>query len=205
MPPITQALLGLNIIGFALQEMLGPGFMTTFALWPAMPQNAIGWAPFEIWQIVTYALLHGGWEHLAFNMLGLWMFGREVEQVFGSLRYLQYYFTCIVTAALAQLAVTSLSDGPPFPTVGASGGVFGLLLAFGMLFPTRRVVPLIPPIPMKARTFVTLYGVVELVLGVTGTDSGVAHFAHLGGLVGGFFLIQYWRKRWPFGSRTDTR
>lgn len=201
MPPITQALLGLNIIGFALQEMLGPGILTTFALWPVMPQNDIGWAPFEIWQIVTYAFLHGSWEHLAFNMLGLWMFGREVEQVFGSTRYLQYYFTCIVTAALAQLAVTSFAEGPPFPTVGASGGVFGLLIAFGLLFPTRRVVPLIPPIPMKARTFVTLYGIVELVLGVTGTDSGVAHFAHLGGLVGGFFLLQYWRRRWPFSRR----
>lgn len=202
MPPITQALLGLNIIGFALQEWFGLAFLATFGLWPIVQQPSMGGAPFEVWQVLTYAFLHGGWEHLAFNMLGLWMFGREVEQVFGSSRYIQYYLTCVVTAAVAQLAVTSLGDGPPFPTVGASGGVFGLLLAFGMLFPTRRVVPLIPPIPMKARTFVTLYGIVELVLGVTGTDSGVAHFAHLGGLVGGFFLIQYWRRRWPFGPRS---
>jgi membrane associated rhomboid family serine protease len=77
--------------------------------------------------------------------------------------------------------------------------VFGLLLAYGMLFPKRRLMLLFPPIPMQARTFVTLYGLIELVLGITGTQSGVAHFAHLGGLVGGFFLLQYWRRRWPFG------
>jgi membrane associated rhomboid family serine protease len=104
----------------------------------------------------------------------------------------------VVTAAIAQLLVGQLLDWPPFPTVGASGGVFGLLLAFGMLFPERRVLLLFPPIPMKARTFVTLYGVIELVLGITGSESGVAHFAHLGGLAGGFFLIQYWKGRWPF-------
>jgi membrane associated rhomboid family serine protease len=82
--------------------------------------------------------------------------------------------------------------------VGASGGVFGLLLAFALLFPRRVVMLLIPPIPLPARVFVVVYGVIELVLGVTETQSGVAHFAHLGGLAGGFFLLQYWRGRWPF-------
>ena len=155
--------------------------------------------PFQIWQPLTYAFLHGNLTHLLFNMLGFWMLGRDVEAAFGSARYLQYYLVCVVTAAIAQIVVVAIMDQPPFPTVGASGGVFGLLLAYGMLFPRRKLLLLFPPIPMQARTFVTLYGLVELVLGVTGTQSGVAHFAHLGGLVGGFFLLQYWRRRWPFG------
>jgi len=199
LPPITQALLGLNIIGFALQEMFGPWVMAYFALWPPFSSAGPGeTVPFEVWQLVSYAFLHGSLTHLLFNMLGLWMLGRQVESTFGSKRYLQYYFVCVITAALAQIAVIGLTHQEPFPTVGASGGVFGLLLAFGVLFPRQRVVLLFPPIPMQARTFVTLYGIVELVLGVTGTQSGVAHFAHLGGLVGGFFLLQYWRGRWPF-------
>ena len=97
-----------------------------------------------------------------------------------------------MTAAIAQLVVTSMM-GSSHPTVGASGGVFGLLLAFGMIFPRRTVVLLIPPIPMPAWLFVTLYGLIELYLGITGTASGVAHFAHLGGMIGGYLLIVYWR------------
>ena len=199
LPPTTQALIGLNIIGFALQQMLGPWFMTMFALWPPISSAPAGEVPFQIWQPLTYAFLHGNLTHLLFNMLGFWMLGRDVEAAFGSARYLQYYLVCVVTAAIAQIVVVAIMDQPPFPAVGASGGVFGLLLAYGMLFPRRKLLLLFPPIPMQARTFVTLYGLVELVLGVTGTQSGVAHFAHLGGLVGGFFLLQYWRRRWPFG------
>jgi membrane associated rhomboid family serine protease len=197
-PPVTQALLGLNIIGFALQQMMGPWLMAHFALWPPGDPAAPGFPGFEVWQLVSYGFMHGSMLHLGFNMLGLWMLGRDVEVTFGSKRYLQYYMTCVVTAALVQLLVGQILSWPPFPTVGASGGVFGLLLAFGMLFPNRKVLLLFPPIPMKARTFVTLYGVIELVLGITGSESGVAHFAHLGGLAGGFLLIQYWRGRWPF-------
>jgi membrane associated rhomboid family serine protease len=100
----------------------------------------------------------------------------------------------VVAAALCHLAITFLMGGPPIPTVGASGGVFGLLLAFGMYFPHRRVMLLFPPIPMSARTFVILFGIVELVLGVTGTQAGVAHFAHLGGMLGGWLMILYRRK-----------
>ncbi len=198
MPPVTQALLGLNIIGYAFQQMMGPWLMAHFALWPMADPMAPGYPSLEPWQLVSYGFLHGSMLHLGFNMLGLWMLGRDVEHAFGSKRYLQYYLICVVTAAVVQLLVGELLSWPPFPTVGASGGVFGLLLAFGMLFPERRVLLLFPPIPMKARTFVTLYGVIELVLGITGSESGVAHFAHLGGLAGGFFMIQYWRGRWPF-------
>jgi len=197
-PPVTQALLGLNIIAFALQGMFGFGLEAAFALWPPAQINHPQIPHFELWQVLTYGFLHGNIWHLAFNMLGLWMLGRDVERALGSRRYLQYYLSCVVTAALAQLAVMSLTNAPPYPTVGASGGVFGVLLAFGMLFPRRIVMLLIPPIPLPARWFVIIYGLIELFLGVTGTQSGVAHFAHLGGLAGGFFLLQYWRRRWPF-------
>ena len=198
MLPVTQALLGLNIMGFALQQLFGPVVMTSLALWP-LGSGRLGAPTFELWQLVTYGFLHGSLMHLLFNMLGLWMLGRDVEDVFGSKRFLQYYLGCVASAAIVQLAVAYALEWPPFPTVGASGGVFGVLLAFGMLFPRRRVMLLIPPIPMQARTFVMLYGIVELVLGVTGSESGVAHFAHLGGLAGGYLMIRYWRGRGPIG------
>jgi membrane associated rhomboid family serine protease len=130
-------------------------------------------------------------------MLALYMFGGQLEQVFGSRRFLVYYLGCVFSAALAQLAVSVLADGPPLPTVGASGGVFGLLLAYGLLFPRRTLMLLFPPIPMPAWLFVTLYGLLELYLGVSGTQAGVAHFAHLGGMLGGWILIRQWRRRPP--------
>jgi len=184
-PPTTQALIGLNVIAYALQSLIGGDLFANLALWPLASE-------FAPWQIVTYGFLHGSLMHLLFNMFGLYMFGSDIESVWGQRRFVTYYMTCIVTAAIAQLTVTSMT-GSLHPTVGASGGVFGLLLAFGMMFPRRIVVLLFPPIPMPAWLFVTLYGVIELYLGITGTASGVAHFAHLGGMVGGYFLITYWR------------
>jgi membrane associated rhomboid family serine protease len=184
-PQTTQTLLGLNVIAFALQTILGGEFFAQLALWPLGPE-------FAPWQIITYGFLHGSFMHLLFNMFGLYMFGSDIERVWGSRRYLTYYLVCVVTAAAAQLTVTWLT-GAIYPTVGASGAVFGLLLAFGMMFPRRTVMLLIPPIPMPAWLFVTLYGMIELYLGITGTASGVAHFAHLGGMVGGYCMIQYWR------------
>jgi len=130
-------------------------------------------------------------------MLALFMFGSDIERVWGARRYLRYYLVCVVSAALVQLLVSAVSGGAAYPTIGASGGVFGLLLAFGMMFPRRTVVLLFPPIPMPAWLLVTLYGALELLLGITGTQAGVAHFAHLGGMAGGFLLIQYWRGRLP--------
>lgn len=198
MPPVTQGLLGLNIIGFALQALLGPVIVVYFGLWPIAGVEEAGVPSFEIWQLLTYGFLHGSLTHLLFNMLGFYMLGRKVERFLGSRRYLQYYLTCIVTAAVAQLFVMNLMGSPPSPTIGASGGVFGVLLAYGLLFPKDVIMMLIPPIPLPARWFVVIYGVIELVLGLTGSQTGVAHFAHLGGLVGGFFLLQFWRKAWPF-------
>ena len=180
-PPGTQTLIGLNVIAFALQAFLGAEFIGSLALWPFGPQ-------FWPWQILTYGFLHGSLMHLLFNMFGLYMFGSDIEAVWGQRRYITYYLVCVVSAAIAQLLVTWLT-GSFYPTVGASGGVFGLLLAFGMMFPKRVVVLLIPPIPMPAWLFVTVYGVIELYLGITGSASGVAHFAHLGGMVGGYLMI----------------
>jgi membrane associated rhomboid family serine protease len=115
----------------------------------------------------------------------------------GSAKYLLYYFVCVVVAGMLQLAVGIMHVSAAGYTVGASGGVFGLLLAFGMLFPNRKLMPLILPVPMPAWLFVTLYGAIELWLGVTQTQEGVAHFAHLGGMMGGWFLLQYWRGHRP--------
>jgi membrane associated rhomboid family serine protease len=184
-PPGTQTLIGLNVIAFALDAFLNNALFGSFALWPFGPQ-------FAPWQLITYGFLHGGLMHLLFNMFGLYMFGSDIESVWGRRRFVFYYLTCVVTAAIAQLAVTWLT-GSFYPTVGASGGLFGVLLAFGMMFPRRVVVLLIPPIPLPAWLFVTLYGLIELYLGITGTAPGVAHFAHLGGMIGGWLMIQYWR------------
>lgn len=191
-PPGTQTLIGLNVIAFALQNLLSAQWLGQLALWPIGPE-------FAPWQVITYGFLHGSLMHLLFNMFGLYMFGSDIEGVWGQRRYIVYYLTCVVTAAIAQLAV-SWFTGSFYPTVGASGGLFGLLLAFGMMFPRRMVVLLIPPIPMPAWLFVTLYGVIELYLGITGTAPGVAHFAHLGGMVGGYLMILYWRTA-PRGPR----
>ena len=187
MPRITQALIIANVLAFLAEGAGGGALFSQLALWPIGQQ-------FAPWQLVTYAFLHGNLSHLVFNMLGLYMFGSDLERVWGSRRYLTYYGVSVLSAGAVQLGFAALS-GSPYPTVGASGGVFGLLLAFALYFPRRTVVPLIPPIPMPAWVFATIYGVLELVLGVTGTASGVAHFAHLGGMLGGYLLIMNWRSK----------
>ena len=204
LPPVTRVLLIANIAVFLVQAYAGDAFIIWFALWPfgapvyTGPEAPPGFLP---WQIVTYSFLHGNSLHLLVNMLGLFMFGSEVERVLGYRRYFIYYLVSVLSAAIAQLAMSALSGGPPYPTVGASGGVFGLLLAYGMLFPNRELMLLIPPIPMKARTFVIVFGVIELLLGVFNTQSGIAHFAHLGGMLFGWLMIRYWRGQPPFKPR----
>lgn len=187
LPPVTRALIIANVLIFFLGPSLGNALIAYFALWPIGPR-------FMPWQILTYAFLHVGVLHLAFNMFAIYMFGTDLERVWGGRRYLIYYLICAVSAALMQLIVTGASAAF-YPTLGASGAVFGLLLGFARYFPDRKLMLLIPPIPMRAKTFVILYGVIELVFGVTGTQAGVAHFAHLGGLVGGFLVLRYW-KNW---------
>ena len=187
MPPVTTALIAANVAMFFLQQA-APGLLYPLALWP-FGSAAVGGASFMPWQLVTYAFLHGGLLHLAFNMFALYMFGGAIEQVFGTRRYAIYYFACVVSAALTQLVFAAVT-GSHYPVVGASGGVFGLLLAYGMYFPNNRVMLLFPPIPMPARVFVLVYAAIELFLGVTGSQAGVAHFAHLGGMIGGFLLLR---------------
>lgn len=187
LPPVTQNIIIANVLVFLLEITLGGNsLISAFALWPPGSQ-------FQPWQILTYAFLHGSVTHLLFNMFGVYMFGADMERVWGGRRYLIYYLVCAAAAALAQLLVSSAS-GAQYPTLGASGAVFGLLLAFARYFPERQIMLLLPPIPLPARLFVVLYGALELVLGVTGTQAGVAHFAHLGGLAGGFLLMRYWKK-----------
>jgi len=194
MPPVTLILLNANVAIFLLQYLAPGPLFTWFALWP--PASGLSAAPsFQLWQLVTYSFLHGNELHLFVNMLGLFMFGSEVERVLGYQRYFIYYFVSVLSAALAQLVMSAMAAGPPYPTVGASGGVFGLLLAYGMFFPRRMVMLIFPPIPMPARVFVFVYAAIELYLGVTGTQAGVAHFAHLGGMLGGFLMLRRWRRR----------
>jgi membrane associated rhomboid family serine protease len=193
MPPVTQALLLINVAAFSLDFLLGGMLSRFLALYPV----GDGFMP---WQIVTYAFLHGGMGHLCFNRLGLWMFGSELERLWGQKRFMNFYGASLLAAAATQLLVTWLLQSRAI-TVGASGGLFGLLLAFGMLFPNRIIMPLFPPIPMKAKYFVALFGGLELLFGVTSTQSGIAHFAHLGGMLGGFLMIRYWRGQPPFGRR----
>lgn len=192
MPPFTQALITINVVVFLLQQLLGGAVIDLFALWP------LGSGLFMPWQLLSYAFLHGNLTHIAFNMFGLWIFGRELENLWGSRRLAVFYAVSVLAAAALQLFVTA-SLGIPAPTIGASGGLFGLMLGFAMMFPRRTIVPLFPPVPMPAWMFVTLYGLIELTLGVTGSASGVAHFAHLGGLLGGWLVIRYWRNQPPFG------
>jgi membrane associated rhomboid family serine protease len=192
-PPATQALLLANIAVFFLERLGGGSLWSLFALWP------LGSGEFWPWQIGTYSFLHGSFEHLFFNMLGLWMFGAELELVWGRKRFLQFYAASVVAAALTQLLV-SFVLGSNAPTIGASGGLFGLLLAFAMMFPDR-IILLFFVIPMKAKYLVALYGLLELYQGAYVMNSGVAHFAHLGGMLGGLLTLRYWRRQPPFRRR----
>ena len=187
--PATRALLIANVALFGLELALGDRFLAPLVLWPL----GHGFAP---WQLVTCGFLHANVAHLAANMFGLWMFGRDVERALGTPRFCVLYGASLLTASATQLIVTALM-AEAVPTLGASGAVFGVLVAFAMLFPTRRVLLLLPPIPMSARTFVVVYAAIELYFGIAGTQAGVAHFAHLGGLLVGFACMRYWRPRSP--------
>lgn len=206
LPSITKTLLIANVVLFLLQQLPQTGgAIGQLVLWPLGSQDVFLDSPgFAPWQLLTYGFLHGGFGHLFFNMMALFMFGAPLELTWGEKRFLTYYLVCVVGAGLCQLLVAALV-GEYNPVLGASGGVFGLLLAYGMLFPNQRVMLLFPPIPMKARTFVIVFGAMELMLGFTGWQPGVAHFAHLGGMLFGWLLIRYWRGQPPFNKRGGGR
>ena len=208
MPPITKNLLIINILmylasyvlvryGINLTDLLGLHFFMA--------------SDFRLHQIVTYLFMHGNFEHLFFNMFALWMFGRIIEQVMGQKRFLIYYFVCGIGAGLVQeLAqyihyLTILPDLPPvsheqlamalnsWNTVGASGAIYGILLAFGMTFPDERLFIIPIPFPIKAKYFVVGYAIIELLSALLRSNDQVAHMAHLGGMLFGLLLLLHWR------------
>jgi membrane associated rhomboid family serine protease len=187
LPPVTRALLLANVGVFALQLLLNDVLLRWFALWPPGPY-------FEPWQVLSYAFLHDGFLHILVNMFTLYMFGTPMERFWGPRRFTLYYFLCVLTAGLTQLTVAQFAHSAS-PTIGASGAIFGLLLAFAMYFPHQRVMLLFPPIPLPAWLLVLIYGLVELFMGVTGDEADIAHFAHLGGMLGGAAMILFWRAR----------
>ncbi len=191
-PDVVFALLIANGLLYAL-ERFSPNFILfNFALWPFDSGR------FQFWQLLTYGFLHdlSSLYHIGFNMLGLWMFGRHVEPLMGPRRFLFYYLTCVIGAGLIQMLVAGVQGGVYY-TVGASGGLMGILLAYALAYPNQTIMLLIPPIPMKAKYFVLLFALASVFLGVSGAAPGVAHFAHLGGMLFGFLLLQYWKKPRP--------
>lgn len=187
---VTRPPVSIGIIGACVAVFLMNNLSASLALWPLQSGR------FEPWQLLTYGFLHGGFNHLFLNMFALWMFGLPIERIWGSRRFAFYYVVCIFGAAITQLVVQQLS-GEFYPTIGASGAVFGLLLAYGVMFPDSRIFLIFLPVPIKAKWFVLIYGGLELVLGVTQSLSQIAHFAHLGGLVFGGAVL--WRWGWRPG------
>lgn len=189
MPPAIKMIIITNVVVFLFQNSpLGALLTTIGALWPVGSQDGQGFA-FHLWQPFTYLFLHGSFGHLFFNMFALWMFGAEIENYWGTKTFTSYYFICGVGAALINLAATA---GSPYPTIGASGAIFGVLLAFGMMFPDRYIF-IYFLLPVKTKYFVAGYAVIEFLSGLgnraMGSGSNVAHFAHLGGMLIGYIYI----------------
>ena len=191
-PPVVKNLIIINVLVYMATALLPVGneIIRFCALW----FGASPFGEFHSYQFVTYMFLHASVEHIFFNMFALWMFGRTLEYELGSKRFLIYYMVCCVGAALIQLATAYLTGEMPIQLVGASGAVMGLLLAFGVMHPNAVIMLLIPPIPMKAKWFVVIYGVIELFLGWTGFGGNVAHFANVGGMLWGLLLLQWWKR-----------
>jgi membrane associated rhomboid family serine protease len=175
----------IGIIVICVAVFLAGNVSAGLALWP------FGSGYFTPWQLVSYGFLHGGFNHLFFNMFAVWMFGFQLERAWGSRKYATYYLVCVIGAGIMQLLVQQL-EGGVYPTIGASGGVFGLLLAYGVMWPENRIFLIFLPVPIKAKWFVLIYGAAELVFGVTGSMPGIAHFAHLGGMFFGAGLLYKW-------------
>ncbi len=200
--PVTRALLIAMVLGFAFQQWRGEAVLAWFALWPfdldrtILVDGSTFRLAFQPWQVLTYALLHGGFMHLLFNSIALWSFGGAVEHRLGARRYLVFFVACVLGSALAQL-LTLPPAGPGqamTPTVGASGGIYGVLIAFAMFFPRARMMLVFPPIPMPAWLLVLLFIGADLALGLGRVSTGIAHFAHLGGALTGVLLLLAWHR-----------
>lgn len=206
---IVNNLIMLNAVVF-LAQFLSP--KVDLILTQYLGLHALGSVNFYPHQFITYMFLHGSLSHLFFNMFALWMFGRILEYDLGPKRFLILYMVTGIGAGVLNMFVSEweisrlmaqYSANDPglihyintTVTIGASGAVFGILIAFGMLHPNDRLMLLIPPIPIKAKYFVMIYGALELVLGFSQPTSSIAHFAHIGGMLFGFLLLWYWKSR----------
>ncbi len=192
LPPVVKNLLLVNAAVYFLDYLF---FRSTNAYGISMLAQTLGLTPILFWhghiyQVVTYMFLHGGFMHILFNMFALWMFGSPLEMTWGSKRFLKFYFICGIGAGVLNVIITPMSQ---IPIVGASGAIYGLLLAFGMLYP-NQVIYLYMLFPIKAKYFVMIIGGIELFVGLTNSHSGVAHFAHLGGMLFGLLYIK--KDRW---------
>ncbi len=199
LPEVVKNLLIINILFFAAQNLFAYKFGIDIV--EKLGLHFMLSSEFRPYQFITYMFLHGGFGHLFFNMFALYMFGTSVENTWGPKRFLTYYIICGIGAAIVHYLIfyfyqnptENMFDAPVI--IGASGAVFGLLLAYGMLFP-NQVIYVQFIIPMKAKYFVALYGALELFSGLGNSASdNVAHFAHLGGMLFGFILIKFWEKR----------
>ena len=208
MPPVVKNLIVINVLMYLITAITGNCMYENFALFYFKSPF------FKPYQLVTHMFMHGGFTHILFNMYTLYIFGCVLERVWGSQKFLFYYFVTGIGAALLHMGVMYLqlrgyiadfNAGDMFaqssiqsilvtPTVGASGAIYGLLLAYGMLFPDNIMQLIFPPVALKAKWFVIIFGALELLLGLSGRGGNVAHFAHLGGMIFGFFLILYWKK-----------
>jgi membrane associated rhomboid family serine protease len=194
-PPVIKALLVINIAVYLLRSLLGDVLigdasinyyiLDWLALNPLADSPVFGESNFYPWQLISYQFLHGGFLHLLFNMFALWMFGIELEQMWGSKKFLTFYLLSGLGAGLLQIFI---SDAP---TVGASGSIYGVLLGFGLSFPDRKIFMFPLFIPISAKYFVMIFAGIELISGVMNTGSEVAHFAHLGGAAAGFLLLKF--------------
>jgi membrane associated rhomboid family serine protease len=205
-PPVTRTILIINVIMFVATLVNEPFMIKTFAMfYPASPL-------FRWWQPLTHMFMHGGWWHILFNMYTLVMFGMVVERVLGTKKFLILYFVTglgavalhtgvewldirRLAASASMVAQSDVIDMLRTPMVGASGAVYGVLVAFAMLYPEARMTLIFPPVTLDAKWMVAIFIGIELITGITGTQVGIAHFAHLGGALFGFLLILYWRKR----------
>jgi membrane associated rhomboid family serine protease len=206
-PPVVKGLLIANISIFILQQFffgamtlngasINDWFIQYFALWPFNFQNFIAFSAdnhFYPWQLITYQFMHGDIGHIFMNMFALWMFGNELENTWGPKRFLLYYILTGIGAAIIHMAVTSIMGNGFLYTVGASGSVYGILLAYGMTFPNRPIFMFPLFIPIQAKYFVMIYAAISLLNGFTSNDN-IAHFAHLGGALTGFLMLKYGRQ-----------
>lgn len=187
-PKAVKHIILINVLMLVLTYLNNPLMSKWFALNPI----SFIWKP---WQLVTYMFMHGGLGHLFFNMYTLFIFGSVLENVWGTKKFLTFYFVTGIGAALVNIGVQYLT-GSFALTVGASGAIYGILMGYAMLYPDSRLTLLFPPVSMKAKWFVLIFAGIELLLGISNNPAdNVAHFAHLGGLVFAFLLLMFWKKR----------